>query len=113
MLSFDIGIAPIFIKKEEQSKKGTFKLVQYMSLGLVSIVTDLPYTRNQIKDGYNGYLVQSNEDWTSKILQSLRLSGEELNDLGKNAYNSFYKSHHIDNQYPLLRDFYKEVAKLN
>ena len=113
MLSFDIGIAPIFIKKEEQSKKGTFKLVQYMSLGLVSIVTDLPYTRNQIKDGYNGYLVQSNEDWTSKILQSLRLSGEELNDLGENAYKSFYKSHHIDNQYPLLRDFYKEVAKLN
>ena len=111
MLNFDIGIAPIFIKKEEQNRKGTFKLIQYMSVGLVSIVTDLPYTRNQISDGKNGFLIESEKEWVEKLTSALNLENSNLEIIGKNAYDTFYYSHHIDIQYPLLRDFYLNIAK--
>lgn len=109
MLTFDIGIAPIVIPKSEQNRKGTFKLVQYMSLGLVSLVTALPYTEGQVIDGVNGFLIYNMEEWEEKLLNALTLSNNELALIGEEAYNSFYKKHHIDSQYPLLRQFYHEI----
>lgn len=110
--SFDIGISPLFFSKSKKNRIGTFKLVQYMSLGLVTLTTAVPYIQKQVTDCDNGFLVFDTEQWQKKLNKLLSLSNDELSEIGKKAAASVYSNHHIDTQYPKLRDFYLKIIQL-
>lgn len=62
----DIGIYPL-IQSQWALGKGGLKVLQYMSIGIPSISSDYGTATNIIKDGKNGFLVKSKQDWHDKI----------------------------------------------
>jgi glycosyltransferase involved in cell wall biosynthesis len=109
MHQLDIGIAPVFAEKSQLERTGTFKLLQYMSVGLVSLSTAFNYTEDLIADGTNGYLAYNLDDWGEKLSKILQLDSIQISNIGNLAYNTFYKRHHIDCQYESLKLFYLKV----
>ena len=59
LLQCDIGIMPLPGNPHEFGKSA-FKLIQYMSLGIVSIASDVGANKDVIEDEINGYLVRGN-----------------------------------------------------
>jgi glycosyltransferase involved in cell wall biosynthesis len=111
MQLFDVGIAPIDSNQDLKSRKGTFKLIQYMALGIVSLTTYLTYCDKLIEEGKSGFLIHDESDWESKLLQILQLSPSEMNSIKEIAFETFRKTHHIDIQANLLIDFYKSICQ--
>ena len=109
MLRLDVGLAPVFAERSALERTGTFKLLQYMSVGLVSLSTAFNYTEDLIEDGKNGYLAKSIRDWGEKLSTILQLDDSQMSEVGSQAYHTFYKRHHIDCQYEPLKSFYIKV----
>lgn len=58
----DIGIMPT--PDDEWSRgKCALKALQYMSLGIPAICTDMGANRDVVKNGENGFLAKTNEEW--------------------------------------------------
>lgn len=111
--SFDIGIAPIDSSIEVKKRKGTFKLVQYMALGVVSLTTFMPYSEKLINEGVNGFLIYDEQDWEVKLLRILNFDSEKMNDIGFLAYETYRKRHCIDSQFDSLFQYYKNIINSN
>ncbi len=109
MQAFDIGIAPINSRADLKERKGTFKLVQYMALGVVSVTSYMTYSEKLIKEGESGFLVHTNEEWTTKLKHVLSLDCSEMSKISRLAYDSFYNKHHIESQAAPLLNFYRKV----
>lgn len=109
LLKIDIGISPISEKNNSNSKTGTMKLVQYMALGIVSISSSLPFTKLQIIDGENGFLVENDYEWELTLLKVLNMDNQKLKEIGKNGYNFYLQNHCLKNQYDDLKGFYNNI----
>lgn len=110
ILSLDFGIAPIFVGPDEIEVKGTFKLIQYMALGVVPLVSDLPYSRALIEHGKDGFLIADDDQWADILIYGLGLTNDELYQIGNRAFENSRLSHHIDNNISALRDFYLNIC---
>jgi glycosyltransferase involved in cell wall biosynthesis len=64
--SFDIGVYPLPENEWTKGKTG-FKTIQYMSVGIPCVVSDIGANKHIIKDGVNGYLAKTEEEWVEKI----------------------------------------------
>lgn len=64
--NFDIGIMPM-PEDEWSLGKCSMKALLYMSLGVPTICSDIGMNREVIKDGENGYLAKSKEEWHQAI----------------------------------------------
>ena len=110
MQIFDIGIAPIDSSGDVKSRKGTFKLVQYMALGVVSFSSYLTYGEKLIDENVSGFFAHKEEDWYKKLLEILKIEPQKMNEIKTLAYESFYERHHIKVQAQKLIDFYKKIC---
>lgn len=63
---FDIGLYPL-PKNEWALGKGGGKAFQYMALGIPSVCTRFGQALEFIDDGANGFLADSEDEWTDKI----------------------------------------------
>lgn len=98
--SFDIGIMPMI---DDQWSKGkcALKLLQYMSCGLPSVSTRTEVTSDIIKEGQNGFLATTLEEWREKICYLVK-NFEHLKLLGHTARESIigvYDTNTIAMQY--------------
>lgn len=83
LLNIDIGVMPLKNTILEQGKCA-FKAIQYMSLGIPCVVSDVGANRDVIVDGVNGFIVKDANAWIEKL--SLLLQSKELRvSLGKKA----------------------------
>ncbi len=81
--SFDIGIMPLTDEPVSKGKCG-LKLLQYMAMGIPSVASPVGVNRDIIRDGVNGFLASSTEEWVKKI--SLLIENEKLyRDISENA----------------------------
>ncbi len=64
--SFDIGIMPISDNKWAQGKCG-LKAILYMSMGIPCVCSDVGVIKEIVKDGVNGFLAKSKEEWLAKL----------------------------------------------
>lgn len=63
---FDIGIMPL--ADDEWSRgKCAFKLLMYMSLGIPTVSSPIGVNTEIIRDGENGFLASSPEEWVQKL----------------------------------------------
>lgn len=71
----DIGIMPLPDDEWAKGKCG-LKGLQYMALGIATIMSPVGVNSEIIQDGLNGYLAYTNEEWFDKI--SLLIDNETL-----------------------------------
>ncbi|MBD0295489.1 MAG: glycosyltransferase family 4 protein, partial [Flavisolibacter sp.] len=80
---FDVGVYPLPDEEWVLGKSG-LKALQYMALGIPTIATGIGTIHRIIKDGENGFLVSSEEEWKQRIIQLI--SDQELREkIGKKA----------------------------
>ncbi len=64
---FDIGVLPHKSDGEWNKSKSSLKILEYMACGVASVASafgEMPYV---IKDGHDGFLAASPEEWAEKI----------------------------------------------
>jgi len=64
--SMDIGIYPLIDILWARGKAG-FKAIQYMAVGVPVVASSVGMVKDFIKDGVNGYLAITEEEWIEKI----------------------------------------------
>jgi len=64
--NFDTGLMPL-VNTEWNRGKCAFKSLEYMACGVPVIVSPVGESNYLIKDGINGFLANSPEEWSSKI----------------------------------------------
>jgi len=90
----DIGLYPL-IESPWALGKGGLKVLQYMSLGIPSISSNFGTAQHIVKDGINGFLVDTKDEWIDRI--SLLVNDEKLRkEMGKNARNHIKLNYSID-----------------
>jgi glycosyltransferase involved in cell wall biosynthesis len=76
----DIGIMPLPDEVWSRGKCG-LKALQYMALGIPTVCSPVGVNSTIIKDGVNGYLADTPEDWIG-VLKKLLHSGELRREIG-------------------------------
>ena len=71
----DIGLYPL-PDDERSLAKTPFKTIQYMSVGVPVVASSVGGNNDIIKDGVNGYLAASSQEWIDKI--SLLIEDDKL-----------------------------------
>jgi glycosyltransferase involved in cell wall biosynthesis len=64
--TFDIGVYPLAIEDWVFGKSG-LKAIQYMAFGLPTVATEVGTTPRLIRDGENGLLVKTEEEWLEAL----------------------------------------------
>lgn len=81
--TFDIGVMPL-VNDEEAKGKCSFKVLQYMALGVPVVASGVGVNAQIINSGINGFLADGADEWTEKL--SLLISDENLRiKFGKNG----------------------------
>lgn len=90
LYDIDIGLMPL--KETAITKgKGAFKLIQYMGLGIIGLVSPVTINREIIDDGVNGFLVE-NDDWNTAITQTLEAKNN-FQKIGSNARKTIFNKY--------------------
>jgi len=64
--SLDIGVYPLPDNEWVLGKTG-FKTIQYMSVGVPCVVSDIGANRIIVQDGVNGFLAKDENEWVEKL----------------------------------------------
>lgn len=79
--NLDIGIYPLMENEWIKGKTG-FKTIQYMSVGVPCVVSNLGSNKDIVKDGLNAFLADTEDEWIKKL--SLLIENRQLRrEIGK------------------------------
>lgn len=92
--TFDIGIMPLPDDEWAKGKCG-LKGLQYMALGIPTIMSPVGVNTEIIRDGENGMLATSTEEWVTKLVQ-LIASAELRTTIGNAAVQTVKDSYSVD-----------------
>lgn len=89
--TFDVGVMPLSDEPFAQGKCG-LKLIQYMGCGVPAVGQSLGANKTIIRDGINGYLASSNDEYIEKItaLIAERSLRERLGRAGRRTIEERY-----------------------
>lgn len=109
LASMDIGIMPL--PEDEWSKgKCGLKGLQYMALEIPAIMSPVGVNVDIIRDGTNGFLAVSKEEWVSKI--SMLIEDPELRKrIGKNARQTVIEEYSVVAQQENYLKYFNELTE--
>ncbi|RYF87434.1 MAG: glycosyltransferase [Chitinophagaceae bacterium] len=81
LLQMDIGVMPLKSDAWSEGKCG-FKLIQYLSLGIPAVASDVGVNNQIIQNGVSGYLATDSQEWVA-ALKSLLLDEALRERMGK------------------------------
>jgi glycosyltransferase involved in cell wall biosynthesis len=94
MSEFDIGIMPLPDTEWAKGKCG-LKGLQYMALGVPTIMSPVGVNSEIIQDGKNGFLADSDEEWVNKLsllIESFELR-QKIGEAGRKTVEEKYSIH--------------------
>ncbi len=83
---FDIGVMPLADNGTSRGKCA-LKALQYMSMGIPVVASNIGESRFIIQDGVNGYIAATPEDWVEKIDALIR-DQRRRKEMGKAGYQT-------------------------
>jgi len=96
--TFDIGIMPL--TDDEWSRgKGNYKQLQYMALGIPSVVSPVGVNTTLLVEGVNGYPAKTKQEWEeklSKLIENKALREE----MGKRSRDLVTKNYSLEASVP-------------
>ena len=111
MQSFDIGVYPLPLDDWVHGKSG-LKAIQYMALGLPCVATDIGTNPMIIKDGVNGRLVKTEDQWVNALEELIKYPNlrRRIGQQARIDAVSNYSRHTISNTYDnILNDVMKNL----
>lgn len=93
-MGFDIGLAPLAFNKFNMAKSN-LRWLEYSSLGIPTVATDIePYAKS-IEQGKTGYVCTTKEDWISSICELV--DDEKKRDMvGEGAMQEVFEKFNLD-----------------
>lgn len=91
LLKIGIGIMPL-VKDQWSVGKCGFKALQYMALGIPSVLSPIGVNKTIVSHNKNGFLAESTEEWEdclTMLLSSVKLR-EEMGQKGKETIHNHY-----------------------
>jgi len=88
---FDIGVMPLIDNKWNRGKC-SFKAIEYMTCGVVTICSPVGENNYLIRDGENGFLADETEDWVAKIKKLIK-DPSLIKKLGKAGQRTIEKEY--------------------
>jgi len=107
--SFDIGLMPMPDNPWTRGKCA-FKLLLYMSMGIPAVCSPVEMNKEIIKDGENGFLASSPEEWLEKI-QFLINSLDLRRKIGFEGRKTAEKKYDLRLWAPVFIEVLKEAVK--
>jgi glycosyltransferase involved in cell wall biosynthesis len=105
--SLDIGLYPLPDNLWTRGKAG-FKAIQYMAVGVPVVASPVGMLKDLIKDGVNGFLAASEEEWIKKI--SMLIEDPELRSrVGSNGRKDAEKAYSMDVAVLKLADIINKI----
>lgn len=106
--SSDIGIMPLQDTEWTKGKCG-LKLIQYMSVGLPAVASPIGVNCKILRDGVNGFLVSTEDDWYA-ILASLCRHADVRERVGREARRTVIDEYSLEVWGPRLVACYRELS---
>jgi glycosyltransferase involved in cell wall biosynthesis len=106
--SGDIGIMPLPDDTWSRGKCG-LKALQYMALGIPTICSAVGANMDIIRDGENGFLASSDDEWIAK-LKTLLHSAEDRNRLGRAGRETVEEKFSAQVQAPRVYEIFASVV---
>jgi glycosyltransferase involved in cell wall biosynthesis len=72
--ALDIGVYPLIDDEWSRGKAG-LKIIQYQAAGLPCVASDVPLSREQLREGETGFLVSSDDEWVDRLEALVRDAG--------------------------------------
>lgn len=112
--SLDIGIYPL-PDNEWAMAKTPFKTIQYMSVGVPAVASNVGGNKEIIQDGVNGFLAFSEEEWVDKL--SLLINNPGLrNSMGRAGRKTVEEKYSLRVNRPkfleIINTVYKNTYKI-
>lgn len=84
---FDVGIATLSDTRIHRGKSG-IKVKQYLNNGVPVLTSDLPENNHYVRNGVNGYICRTSEDFRRGLIELHQMSDETYRIMTENARNS-------------------------
>ena len=108
--TFDIGIMPMPDDEWTRGKLGC-KMLQYMAVGTVPLVSYTPTNTEIIKEGENGFLVKTESEWLDRL--SLLVGDAPARDkMGKAGRRTVEEACSLRRNAPQLITIFKSLKKI-
>jgi glycosyltransferase involved in cell wall biosynthesis len=109
--SLDIGIYPLGGSEFDLGKAG-FKTLQYMSVGIPAVVSNVGMNKEIIQDGINGFLTVSEEEWIEKL--SRLITDQRLRkEMGMRGRYAVEQAYSVKENAPKLLQIFRNIYKKN
>jgi glycosyltransferase involved in cell wall biosynthesis len=105
---FDVGIMPLPDDEWSRGKCG-LKALQYMALGVPTVCSPVGVNSEIIRDGENGLLASTDDEWVEKLSGLLRSAGERAR-LGRAGRETVEARYSAAVQAPRVYDLFASVV---
>lgn len=104
-----IGVMPLTPDQWSEGKCG-FKGLQYMALGIVSVMSPVGVNNQIIENGTNGFLADSPEEWFN-ILSNLLEDTEKRKQIGKSGRQRIETAYSVLSQQKKYTELFSQLDK--
>jgi glycosyltransferase involved in cell wall biosynthesis len=106
----DIGIMPLPDDQWTRGKCG-FKGLQYMSLGIPTVMSPVGVNSDIIKPGENGFLAETEEEWIGRLSELIE-SSELRQRFGQEGKKTIEMNYSVNANEQKYLDQFKRIAKM-